>query len=106
MAIVSTVVDAGNALHAINDLVFKKKSFSIAELLKALEANWVGFEGIQKMILNVPKYGMMMQKAMPTYSGSTRISDGSTKPADRITLATKHILTLIPCRSITFMAPS
>lgn len=57
MAIVSTVVDAGNALHAINDLVFKKKSFSIAELLKALEANWVGFEGMQKMLLSVPKYG-------------------------------------------------
>lgn len=57
MAIVSTVVDAGNGLHAINDLVFKQHKFTIAELLEALEANWVGHEDMQQMCLDVPKYG-------------------------------------------------
>jgi len=57
MAILSTVVDAGNALHAIKELVFDKKLFTIARLREALEANWVGYEDMQKMCLDVPKYG-------------------------------------------------
>ncbi len=57
MAILSTVVDAGNALHAIKELVFDKKLFTIAKLREALEADWVGYEDMQKMCLDVPKYG-------------------------------------------------
>lgn len=57
MAIVSTVVDAGNALHAIRDLVFDSGRISIAKLREALEANWVGYEDIQKMCIDTPKYG-------------------------------------------------
>ena len=57
MAIVSTVVDAGNALHAIKELVFDKGRFTIAQLREALEADWVGYEDMQKMCLDVPKYG-------------------------------------------------
>lgn len=57
MAILSTVVDAGNALHAIKELVYDKGLFSIAELREALEADWVGHEDKQKMCLDVAKYG-------------------------------------------------
>ncbi len=57
MAIVSTVVDAGNGLHAIKDLVFDKKVVTIAKLREALEADWVGYEDIQKMCLDAPKFG-------------------------------------------------
>ncbi len=57
VAIVSTVVDAGNALHAIKELVFDKKLFTIAKLREALEADWVGYEDMQKKCLDVAKYG-------------------------------------------------
>lgn len=57
MAILSTVVDAGNALHAIKELVYDKKQFNMAELRTALEADWNGYEDIQKACLDVAKYG-------------------------------------------------
>lgn len=57
LAILSTVVDAGNGLHAIEELVFNRKAFTMAELREALEANWVGHGDKQKMCIDVPKYG-------------------------------------------------
>lgn len=57
LAIVSTVVDAGNGLHAIKELVYDSGKLTLAKLREALEANWVGYEDIQKMCLGVPKYG-------------------------------------------------
>ena len=57
MAIVSTVVDAGNGLHAIKELVFNQGLFTIARLREALEADWEGCEDMRQLCLNVPKYG-------------------------------------------------
>jgi len=51
-------VDAGNSLMAIKDLVFDKKKLTMAELKKALAANWEGHEDIHKMCYEeAPKYG-------------------------------------------------
>lgn len=57
VAIVSTVVDAGNGLNAIKEVVFERQLVSMAKLREALEADWVGYEDIQKMCLEAPKYG-------------------------------------------------
>jgi len=51
-------VDAGNSLMAVKDLVFDKKKLTMAELKKALAANWEGQEDIRKMCYEeAPKYG-------------------------------------------------
>ncbi len=57
VGIFSTVVDAGNALHVLRDLIFDQKKLTVAQLKEALEADWVGYEDIRKMCLDVPKYG-------------------------------------------------
>ena len=52
-------VDAGNSLMAVKDLVFDKKKLTMAELKKALAANWEGeYEKVRKMCYEeAPKYG-------------------------------------------------
>jgi pyruvate-formate lyase len=52
-------VDAGNSLMAVKDLVFDKKKLTMAELKKALAANWEGeYEKVRKMCYeDAPKYG-------------------------------------------------
>jgi formate C-acetyltransferase len=52
-------VDAGNGLMAIKDLVFDKKKLTMAELKKALLANFEGeYEKVRKMCYEeAPKYG-------------------------------------------------
>jgi len=51
-------VDAANSLMAIKDLVLDKKKLTMAELKKALAANWEGHEDIRKMCYeDAPKYG-------------------------------------------------
>ena len=52
-------VDAGNGLIAVKDLVFDKKKVTMAELRKALLANWEGeYEKMRKMFYEeAPKYG-------------------------------------------------
>jgi formate C-acetyltransferase len=52
-------VDAGNGLMAVKDLVFDKKKVTMAELKKALLANWEGeHEKMRKMFYEeAPKYG-------------------------------------------------
>lgn len=57
MAISSCGVDAGNALHAIKKLVFDEKVLTIARIKEALEADYVGYEDVQKMLIDAPKYG-------------------------------------------------
>ena len=50
-------VNAGNALYAIKKLVFDEKKYTMAQLLEALDADWVGHEDMQKDFKAVPKYG-------------------------------------------------
>jgi formate C-acetyltransferase len=52
-------VDAGNGLMAVKDLVFDKKKLTMAELKKALAANFEGeYEKVRKMCYEeAPKYG-------------------------------------------------
>jgi len=49
--------DVADSLTAIKKLVFEEKKITINQLLEALEADFVGYEEIRKMLLAVPKYG-------------------------------------------------
>lgn len=50
-------VNTGNALAAIKKLVYEEKKYSMAQLVEALDADWVGYEEMQKDFKEVPKYG-------------------------------------------------
>jgi pyruvate-formate lyase len=50
-------VNTGNALYAIKTLVFDQKKYTMAQLMEALDADWVGYEEMQKDFKDVPKYG-------------------------------------------------
>lgn len=56
-AVISAGVDAANSLAAIKELVFDKKLVSMEELLKALEADFVGYEHIYDLCMKSPKHG-------------------------------------------------
>ncbi len=49
--------DIINSLAAVKHLVYDEQKVSMAELTKALAADFVGYENIQKMCLEAPKYG-------------------------------------------------
>lgn len=51
------MVNLGNSLMAIKKLVYEQKVVSLSEMKKALDANWEGYEMLQRMCLNVDKYG-------------------------------------------------
>ncbi|MFK4766415.1 glycyl radical protein [Desulfobaculum sp. SPO524] len=55
--IMTAGIDAANALLAIKHLVFDTKQLTMQQLLEALEANFVGYEDIQKMCFEAPKHG-------------------------------------------------
>ena len=50
-------VDSANSLAAIKKLVFDEKQFGMKKLKDALAADFEGYEEIQKMCLDAPKYG-------------------------------------------------
>jgi len=50
-------VDAANSLMAVKKLVYDDKKITMAELKKALAANWVGYEQVRKMCFEAPKHG-------------------------------------------------
>lgn len=50
-------VNAGNGLYAINELIFKQKKYTMAQLMEALDADWVGYEEMQEDFRKMPKYG-------------------------------------------------
>ncbi|TAM37182.1 hypothetical protein EPN54_05280 [bacterium] len=54
---------AADSLMAIEELVFKRKSCSMNELLLALEANWKGFEGLRNISLSLSRYGASGKRA-------------------------------------------
>lgn len=49
--------DIINSLAAVRYLIYDEKKLSMAELCKALESNFNGYEDIQKMCMEAPKYG-------------------------------------------------
>ena len=51
------MVNLGDSLAAIKKLVFDEKKYTLAELEKALDADWVGYEDMQEDFLKAPKYG-------------------------------------------------
>ncbi len=50
-------VNMGNGLYAIQKLVFEEKKYTMARLLEALDADWVGFEEMRREFQTQPKYG-------------------------------------------------
>ncbi|MBM3133601.1 MAG: hypothetical protein FJZ95_11315, partial [Chloroflexi bacterium] len=50
-------VDLANSLLAIKKLVYDEKKVPMRKLLDALKADWEGYEDIQKMCVDAPKYG-------------------------------------------------
>ncbi len=51
------MVNVGDSLTAIKKLVFDEKRYTLKELYDALEADWVGYESMQKDFEQAPKYG-------------------------------------------------
>ena len=51
------IVNTINSLAAVKKLVFDDKTVDAKTLYDALKANWVGYEDIQKLCLEAPKFG-------------------------------------------------
>ena len=51
------MVNVGDSMAAIKKLVFDDKKYTMKQLYDALEADWVGYEDMQKDFLAAPKYG-------------------------------------------------
>jgi formate C-acetyltransferase len=52
------IADVANSLAAVKKLVFEEKAIKMVELIKAIDANFEGYEPLRQMLLNrVPKYG-------------------------------------------------
>ena len=50
-------VNTGDSLSAIKELVYDQKKYTMAELLAALDADWVGYEQMREDFIKAPKYG-------------------------------------------------
>jgi len=50
-------VNVGDALCAVKKLVFDEKKYTMNELLRALDADWEGFEDMRIDFIKAPKYG-------------------------------------------------
>jgi len=51
------MVNVANSLFALRTCVYEKKLFTLSEVMEALRANWVGYEGMRKVLTEAPKYG-------------------------------------------------
>ena len=51
------VADTANSLAMIKKLVFEDGKYTLAEISKALDANWEGYEELRQAALVCPKYG-------------------------------------------------
>jgi len=51
------IADIVNSLTAVRTLVFEEQKVTMKELCQALEADFEGYEDIQKLCLDAPKYG-------------------------------------------------
>jgi benzylsuccinate synthase len=50
-------VDSVDSLISLRHLVFEEKKYTMDEVLKALKADWVGYEEMRQDFINAPKYG-------------------------------------------------
>ncbi len=50
-------VNTGDSLAAVNQLIFIDKKYTMEELLKALDADWDGYEKMRQDFIKAPKYG-------------------------------------------------
>ncbi|MBU3916471.1 hypothetical protein KKA14_13130, partial [bacterium] len=57
MAIVLGPTNTSDAIAAIKKVVFDENRVTMTDLIKAMESNWKGYEDIQQMMLNAPKFG-------------------------------------------------
>jgi formate C-acetyltransferase len=55
--VIPAVVDAVDSLAATKKLVYEEKKVSMDKMLKALAANFEGYEDVLKLCLEVPKFG-------------------------------------------------
>jgi pyruvate-formate lyase len=51
------MVDAADSLISLKKLVFVDKKYTIEEVVKALNANWEGYEEMRRDFINAPKIG-------------------------------------------------
>jgi pyruvate-formate lyase len=51
------MVNTADALAAIKKIVFEEKRVSLDQLVRMLDANWLGYERERQLFLNAPKYG-------------------------------------------------
>ncbi len=51
------ITDTGDSLFAINELVFVQKKYTLPQIVKALKANFKGYEKLRLEMLNLPKFG-------------------------------------------------
>jgi len=49
--------NAADGLTAIKKLVFEDKTYTMAEIIQALDANFCGYDDIRMALTNMPKYG-------------------------------------------------
>lgn len=54
---VLATADLANSLYNIKSLIYDKKELTWDQLLKALDANFVGYETLREKLRNTPKYG-------------------------------------------------
>ncbi|MDY6842871.1 MAG: pyruvate formate lyase family protein [Thermodesulfobacteriota bacterium] len=50
-------METGDSLAAVKKLVFDEKKYSMSELVKALKANWEGYEEMRLDFVKAPKWG-------------------------------------------------
>lgn len=51
------IVDSVDSLVALKKLVFDEKKYTMSEVLKALKADWKGYETMRLNFINAPKFG-------------------------------------------------
>jgi len=75
--------NAADALTAIKKVVYGDKAYSLAEIIKALDADFAGYENLRKALLDAPKYGNDDEEADLMLSLLWRnISDEAKEAAD------------------------
>ncbi len=57
ICIVLGPTNVADAMTAIKKNVFDDKTVTMEVLLKAMEANWEGYEDVRQLMINAPKYG-------------------------------------------------
>jgi len=49
--------NAADGLYAIKKVVYEDRTYKLSDVIDALDADFVGYEDIQKCLIDVPKYG-------------------------------------------------